>query len=192
MSIDRIAEKNSRKVDLQATADYVRDLLRKAVEVDSPAIILTIAACYDALTQLILINPPETRADKRQVQTQLPLLTSRSDSTYSVIQGRNEMELIELREGANQPFRCPQTIYSKTASCLAGIGDTDILFEDILANVRKQLKDPRLPDYQVRVCLRFWRRQSPPLLKRISGRYKPAVKRFLSATDSAWEAAIQG
>ncbi len=106
-------------------------------------------------------------------------------SRFQVEQTRRGSYLAEHFSTNRQPFRCPEEMYNKTAAVLAKV-KKPISFEEILANVRRAAEDA-LPDYLVRVCLRFWQSTDPPLVKKHRARYRPGrASQFRRDAHQAW------
>ncbi|MDZ4842024.1 MAG: hypothetical protein SH859_07775 [Hyphomicrobium aestuarii] len=105
--------------------------------------------------------------------------------SYAVETTKNGMFLVEYRTNS-QPFRCPQCVFDALVTVAAEI-DVPLDFIDLLLGVSKELRSrDKIPDYQLRVAVRFLQGQQPPLLLRARSRYKPAASGFHRAAYRAW------
>lgn len=105
---------------------------------------------------------------------------------YHVEDFQGNSVLSEYREGIVHPFRCERTIYDATASALQG-QHQGLQFDKILGLVAKKLGQIP-PEYAVRVCLRFWLRDSAPLIRRAHSRYIPlSPSKFQQYVRARWK-----
>ena len=81
------------------------------------------------------------------------------------------LSLAEHFSSARLPFRCPEDAYFATAKIMAQ-ARSSTSFDAILQKVRSATQEP-LPDYLVRVCIRFWTAQKPPLIEKVRARFCP-------------------
>lgn len=91
-------------------------------------------------------------------------------ATYRIskVPGRGMM-LIESRNSQAHPFRVPEQVYSALGEVMQGRQD-HLDFKGLRSRAGKNLRR-ELPDYMVRVVIRFWM-QTPPLLERVGMEYR--------------------
>jgi hypothetical protein len=126
-------------------------------------------------------RPTESRSDAKSSG----VARDASGTSYTIVKKRNEDEiLVEQREGS-APFRCPHYVYILVVETLAK-ADPAFAFEELLGAVQKKL--PEVPDWQLRVVLRFLTNQQPPLVVRERTKYRgvrPA--KLVSEAAAAWK-----
>lgn len=118
---------------------------------------------------------------------------SKSAASPSNAPGRFRIErtnrgsyLAEHFSSARLPFRCPEPIYFTTAKVL-GNAKNAVSFDEILQAVRTAEKDT-LPDYLVRVCIRFWLTGKSPLIQKVRSSYRPIHPgTFVRDAKRAWQ-----
>ena len=72
---------------------------------------------------------------------------------YSIEQGRHGISLAEHRSGDAAPFRCPKSMYDLIAEVI-NEGPDSFKFNDVYGEVKNRTGE-EVPDYQVRVAMRF-------------------------------------
>ena len=105
---------------------------------------------------------------------------------YTVEKTRHGYFLTERFSSSRLPFRVPQDIYDKTLQQMGKVR-SPIAFDELLTSVRRDSRDT-LPDYLIRVCLRFWLNQEPPLVEKTHARYRPLhAGKFPQEARRAWK-----
>lgn len=104
---------------------------------------------------------------------------------YRIEERRRGSFLVEYREGGRQPFCCPRQVYEAVAVALGSLG-RPAQFEELLAMAGKRWKATPA-DYLLRVCLRFWRSVTPPLVHKDRTHYRAiGAGKFENAARRAW------
>jgi len=104
---------------------------------------------------------------------------------YRIDKAKGQEYLAEYRSANQQPFRCPARIYESFVDLMSRVSEPET-FEKLLGQMRQKSGED-LPDYLLRMCLRFWMGTHPPLVEKNRTRYK-ARKRSTFKRDAfrAW------
>jgi len=109
---------------------------------------------------------------------------------YRVEQHGNAWCLAEHRAGGRQAYLCPQEVYDALVTEMSEIAEP-VQFAALLQGVAGQIgKD--VPDYLLRLCIRFWMGAKPALVEKIRTRYRP-IRSATFARDArrAWRQLAQ-
>jgi hypothetical protein len=89
-----------------------------------------------------------------------------------LVDPRTETLAEHRTSGKSNPFRCSKALYDAVAKVLA-VTERPLAVEEIAAEAGKLLGEPPA-DFQLRVPLRLWLREEPPLITRITSLGPPA------------------
>ncbi|MGB9624783.1 MAG: hypothetical protein ACPMAQ_07960 [Phycisphaerae bacterium] len=79
--------------------------------------------------------------------------------------------MAEYREGGRQAYLCPQEVYDALVTEMSEIAEP-VQFPALLQGVAART-GKELPDYLIRLCIRFWMGVKPALVEKIRTRYRP-------------------
>jgi hypothetical protein len=104
---------------------------------------------------------------------------------YKVERHGNVWYLAEHREGGRQADLCPKEVYEALATEMAGIAEASP-FAALLQRVSDRM-ETEIPEYLVRLCIRFWMTTEPPLVEKVRTRYR-AIRpsRMLAEARRTW------
>jgi hypothetical protein len=107
---------------------------------------------------------------------------------YAVEEDGTGEALAEYRDDGRPPFRIPSQTYEAVIKVMGRITEPT-QFDEILSSVNNELGED-VPDYQVRVCLRFLCSVDVGLVRRQRARYVPVRRsRFLREAKQCWSEA---
>lgn len=86
-------------------------------------------------------------------------------------EGEDGPWLVETREGSRQPFRVSREIYEQAAEALAKF-DEPVTFDQLMRKL-EAVHGGRMPEYLLRICVRFWQDKDHKLIQRRACRYSP-------------------
>jgi hypothetical protein len=150
----------------------------------------TVAEILESLEELDRLYRLSVRA---QTEARQPAVIgerrpSRRDLSkrFQVERTHRGLFLAEHFSSTRLPFRCPEAIYFAVVKVLES-ARAPVSFDVVLQKVRAASKDP-LPDYLVRVCIRFWLATKPPLIEKVRACYRPLhPTRFAREAKRVWD-----
>lgn len=151
------------------------ELLRKAAEPNE--VLAEAMAAIEELDQLHrAVSPPRSErgssADHASVSRQRGRTAAKPAGTRFVVERtRRGLFLTEHFSSDRLPFRCPESIYEAAIRVMEALR-APVPFEELFSAVRKS-SGQSLPDYLVRVCIRFWLSSTPQLIEKVNARYRP-------------------
>lgn len=179
----------------QALARHRERLVNTFAEGGSPSEILKLALSVldelDAFRDFELSSRSPQSIPSARAEAPPPRLrkrpsagSSRSRFRIEVVQGGQEA-LAEYFTPGRAPFRCPQHLYEAVANAMER-SSVPSGVKDILRSAC-EIAGEAIPDYLMRVCIRFWQSIEPPLISRERARYAPAEPgSFLLEARKAW------
>lgn len=164
------------------------ELLRKAAEPNE--VLAEAMAAIEELEQLHRADTP-VRQGRIEPASRAGGVPRRGRSPepaarFVVERTRRGAYLTEHFSSARLPFRCPESVYEAAVQVMDEIRKPTP-FEEILFAVRKS-SGQSLPDYLLRVCIRFWLSAEPPLIEKVHARYRPTrPAQFGREARRAWK-----
>jgi hypothetical protein len=157
------------------SGDYTSERRQWTDKLDADAVMQLVASHRDAARP----SAPPALSMYRVRPTGKDAITG-----YGVDRVADEAVLAEYRVDS-PPFHARRDVYDRTAAALAARHDGATV-QELVDEVAKGLQ-AHVPEYQVRVAIRLWRRLEEPLVTRHRGRYFVVNREsFLADTANLW------
>lgn len=133
-----------------------------------------------------MASPPDGRSGGRDAERR-----GRNKPKDYVIERRGGVEeLAEYRRDDPRPFRAPKNVFDTVVAVLAAAA-APLHAEEVEREVGRRLKDS-VPNYVVRLCLRWLTSDQVRLAERVRARYAAKEpKKFRQAAAAAWAALVK-